>query len=198
VWQEVKTRKSSIVVMKFKALAAGIALASLFSYSASAVTLNTVYTGATPESILRYEQNGTLLKLYMEHSSTTTEFISNWGFNLDKTLDPLLPAGGISINGLIDVATPSIDIPGAPSLNPLSFHFSLGFQTSAGDGRFQPGNEVWIDLPAGFNVTGSGAHVQGIGPNGEDSGKVTVPEPSAALASLLALGLGVALRRRMA
>jgi MYXO-CTERM domain-containing protein len=175
--------------MKFKALAAGIALASLFSYSASAVTLNTVYTGATPENTLEYELAGTTLTLRMTGPSAT-EFISNWGFNINT--DP----AGVSIGTAQGLAAPTIDIPGAPSLNPLSFLFSLDFQTSAGPGRFQTGDSLTVNLPLGTTILGTGAHVQGI--NGELSGKVTVPEPSAALAGLLALGFGVALRRRMA
>jgi hypothetical protein len=175
--------------MKLKALAVGIALASLVSYSASAVTLNSVYTGATPDSTLSYTLSDNLLTLFMEGESTT-EFISKWGFTLNTT-----DLTGLGVNFSSTVAAPSLSIPGHPSLNPLDFQFSLDFQTSAGPGRFGVGDSISINLPAGAEVRSTGAHVQGIA--GGLSGKVTVPEPSAALAGLLALGLGVVLKRRM-
>jgi hypothetical protein len=174
--------------MKLKALAVGIALASLVSYSASAVTLNSVYTGATPLNQLSYVLAGDVLTMSMTGDSAT-EFVSKWGFNLST--DPSLVTIG-TLNGL---SAPTISIPGAPSLNPMDFQFSLDFQTAAGDGRFGTGNSISINLPTGTQIFGTGAHVQGI--DGGLSGKVTVPEPSAALAGLLALGLGVVMKRRM-
>jgi hypothetical protein len=178
--------------MKLKALAAGIALASLLSYSASAVNLNSVYTGATPSSTLSYELSGNNLILKMDGLSAT-EFIANWGFTIGGGNPADIDLTTAVLDGL---ALPSISIPGAPNLNPLGFQFSFDFQTSAGLGRFQPGDTFSISLPANASILATGAHVRGI--DGELSGKVTVPEPSTALAGLLALGLGVGLRRRIA
>jgi MYXO-CTERM domain-containing protein len=175
--------------MKLRILAVGVAMATLVSYSASAVTLNSVYTGATPNSVLSYDFTGGVLELTVTGTSLT-EFVSDWGFDIDGTTT------GWSIESFSGVADPTLVSPSHPSLNPLNFNLSFAFQNPAGDGRFQAGDSIRISLPSVTAITGSGAHVQGI--EGGLSGKVSVPEPSAALAGLVALGMGAALRRRMA
>jgi hypothetical protein len=175
--------------MKLKILVVGIALSAMVSYSASAVTLNSVYTGATPDSVLSYEFADGILDLSMSGTSLT-EFVSNWGFDIDGD------TAGWSILSSSGVAAPTLDIPGHPSLNPMRFNIGFAFQKAAGDGRFQAGDSIRIGLPNVNAITGSGAHVQGI--EGGLSGKVSVPEPSSILAGLVALGMGIVVRRRMA
>lgn len=175
--------------MKLKVLAVAVALSAMVSYSASAVTLNSVYTGATPDNVLSYEFAGGVLDLSMTGTSLT-EFVSDWGFDI------VGDTAGWSILSASGVAAPTLNIPSHPSLNPMDFIISFAFQNAAGDGRFQAGDSIQIGLPNVTGITGSGAHVQGI--EGGLSGKVSVPEPSSMLAGLAALGLGFVVRRRMA
>jgi hypothetical protein len=181
--------------MKLKHVLAVAGLAVALSQSVSAVTLNSVYTGATPESTLSYEFDSIskILSLSMTGPSTT-EFVSQWGFDIVGNTT------GWSVNAVSGVvATPSIAVPGAPQLNPRNFDFSFGFQLPPnGGGRFEAGDSIAIYLPNVSSVLTSGAHVQGIA--GERSGKVTVgvPEPGSILAGLTAIGMFALGRKRLA
>jgi hypothetical protein len=134
------------------------------------------------------------------------EFVSDWDFNLDPSLDPaalLFSAatktgtfGDPVINLGVDLfqadGDGSYDLEVAFDMAPAADRFGAGDSveyTITGIAALTAGSFAFPSAPAG----GSGpfltaAHVQGIGVEGAGSGWVTVPEPSAGLLVLLAIG----------
>jgi hypothetical protein len=182
--------------MKLKHVLAVAGLAVALSQSVSAVTLNSVYTGATPESTLSYEFNDVTKILSMSMSGpSATEFVGTWGFDITGNTT------GWAVDSVIgNVADPELNTPAAlGALNPISFDIAFGFKNGAGSDRFQAGDTINILLPNVTSILTSGAHVRGIAA-APGSGKVTVgvPEPGSILAGLTAIGMFALGRKRLA
>lgn len=157
----------------------------------------------------------TVLLTLSDISLTGTEFVTQWYFNLDPEFDPL------ALQFSDPCKTGSFDDPGI-SLGTDQFKadgdgkFDIFFAFATADGaptRFTAGDaaEYTITYSGEGSLTADSfdflseppdsgyptmAKVQGIGPSGDDSGWVTLPEPATVL--LLALGLGISRHRRLA
>jgi hypothetical protein len=141
-----------------------------------------------------------------------TEFVANWFLNLNPALNP------VSLNFQSPVQVGSFALPTINrGVNAFQadgdglFDVRLDF-SNAGPQRFGVGEKltytvtgisglnatdfafVSVNGPVGANGFPMAAHVLSIGPNGEGSGWVSVPEPAAL--SVLALATPALLRRR--
>jgi hypothetical protein len=143
-----------------------------------------------------------------------TEFVSDWDFNLDPSLDPsALLFSAPTKTGTFGDPVINLGVDAFQAAGDGMYDIEVAFDIAPPEDRFGAGDSVqytitgiatltassfdFLSAPAG----GSGpfptaAHVQGIGVEGANSGWVTVPEPSAAL--LVLFGIGAALRRRLA
>jgi len=141
---------------------------------------------------------------------TDVEFVSEWSFNLDTALDPTqLTFAAVGINpavpNSIDTGVDAFQADGDGKYDIL-----FDFPTANSPDRFTAGETVIYDIDGIVGLTANSfnflsapagghgpffaaAHVQGIGPEGEDSGWVApgggapVPEP----ATMLLLGSGL-------
>jgi hypothetical protein len=146
------------------------------------------------------------------------EFVSEWDFNLDPALDPTAlvfsapTKVGMFMDPTISTGTDAFQANGDGKYD-IQFAFSVSGMMG-GALRFGAGESMELTISGIPSLTASSfdflsapmgghgpfptaAHVQGIGPTGEDSGWVTVPEPSSLLlVTLYAICAFGALRRR--
>lgn len=143
--------------------------------------------------------------------NSPSEFVGNWSFNFDPTLDPTLLGFALQSGG---PAAQSIDtgVNAFQADGDGRYDIRVNFSQANGPNRFNEDDVVtylithpasiaassfdFLSAPAGgHGPFSTAAHVQGIGQNGQLSGWVTVPEP-ASLAGLILAGLALARRRR--
>jgi len=138
------------------------------------------------------------------------EFIRYWYFNLDPAMDPgALVFAKVSTIGTVDDPTIQTAADGYKANGDGDYDIAFEFTKAQSAGRFGPGEAVTYsltgiaELTAGsFDFPSAGksgglptaAHVQGIEPDGNNSGWVSVPEPTTL--GVLAVGTAVLLRRR--
>ena len=149
---------------------------------------------------------------------TGTEFVSDWAFNLDPSLDPTALSFAVgSKTGTFDDPTFGTGVDAFQEDGGGKYDIEFSFATSGSGGgihRFGVGESGTYTITGistltansfdFLSATGGGngvhptaAHVQGIGAEGSLSGWVSAPEPSAILLGLLgAAGLFVHIKRR--
>jgi hypothetical protein len=140
---------------------------------------------------------------------TGSEFVSEWFFNLDPTLDPsLLTFAPITpVTGAFALPTVFAGVDAYKANGGGFYDFKLVFATSGGSSnRFTAGDVLSYQLshntgiidamsfdfddvdPIGV-LNRSAAHVQGIGPESLDSAWIAeLPEPSTALHAMIVIG----------
>lgn len=205
------------------AAAVGLAMLAPASVNAALVQVTydyaVEYSGATPpagaQPWLRatFDDEGSAgsVKMKLETLNLVgTEFVRTWAFNLDPALDvtQLSFSAPTKVGSFTDpsvsLVSNGVNVAGGANMD-IGLSFAAGGGASA---RFTAGDAVEYTITGiptltanSFNFLSSGnaalltaAHVQGIGPTGDDSGWVTVPEPAAGLSALIALP--ALLRRR--
>jgi hypothetical protein len=170
-------------------------------------------TGTPPWMTATFDDGGGMGSVMVtldNHGLVGGEFVSNWAFNLDPSLDPsMLIASGLVASSGDGFTLPTIStganhyMADGDGLYDIRFSFSLGGGSAA---RFGAGEKLtltfsgiptltassfnFLSFPAGGNGPFfTAAHVQGIDPGGDNSGWLTIPEPTSAAASMLSLVL---------
>ena len=200
-------------------LCACVVLALSVSASAGVVELgfNTEFSGAWPPSgppdwlTATFDDDDTpgSVQLTLDTTGLTGgEFVGEWYFNLDPALDPdALSFTKVASVGTFDDPTLSTGVDSFLADGTGGRHdILLDFGNGPASKRFGVGESVTYDITGisslmatSFDTGSAGAglpsaaHVQGIDPDGENSGWVTVPGP--APLGLLAVG-AIGLRRR--
>jgi hypothetical protein len=152
---------------------------------------------------------------------TGTEFVRGWYFNLDPSLNPTsLAFNKVSSSGSFASPAISTGVDAFKADGDGRYDIRFRFATDGGcSTRFGPGDVLtleitgistltahsfeFLSLPDGGNGPFvSAAHIQGIGPDGEGSGWIAVPEPSSMALAVVGLGAaavaGVRRRRKSA
>ena len=164
--------------------------------------------GATPWITATFDDGGIAGTVDLTLATTNltgTEFVGEWLFNLDPTLDPMLLSFS-TISSVGSFTPPSINTgvdeykAGGDGLFDLQFEFAT---SNAGNGRFDSGDSLVVEISGIPTLTAASfdflstpkgssngpfvtvAHIQAIGTDGEGSGWVTAPEPSSALLSAM-------------
>lgn len=170
--------------------------------------------GPAPWLTVTYDDGGASGSVTMTFTATNlvgSEFISGLYLNVVPTVDPNALTFGSPVktgsftSPAIQRGTDAFKADGDGY-----FDILLSFATSGGaGGRFTAGDAVSYTITGPASLTAASfaatsassrmgyhiaAHVQGIGPDGDDSGWVAEPEPASL--SLLALGCLRAIRRR--
>ena len=152
---------------------------------------------------------GSVTLTLVAENLTDAEFVSDWHFNLDPSLDPdALEFAIISKTGAFDDPTIDTDTDQLKAGGDGYSDILFSFETSNGPStRFGVGDALTLQITGiatltaqSFNWTtspgkGGGdksgyiivAHVQGVGPNDDDSGWVATPEPSSFFLVILGL-----------
>jgi hypothetical protein len=207
--------------MRLNILSVVVALALATSARAAIVTYdyNFEYSGATPPAgagpWLRatFDDGGSPGSVSLTLTAlnlTGGEFVNDWLFNLDPALSakslnfavanttgtfatPVVVTGDDDLSAagstMFDIA---IDFDNAPPVNRFGAGESITY-TITGIPALTANSFNFLSVPGGQGPFFSTAHVQGIGPNAQDSGWV-VPEPASL--GLLALGATMLVRRR--
>lgn len=182
--------------------------------------LNIEYSGGTPPAgnppWLRATFNdfggsGSVEMTLTALNLTGSEFVNDWLFNLDPVLDPSALSFGVQ-SATSNFALPSV-LTGSNAFKAAgntSFDIKVDFAVATPPNRFDAGDSItflvtgipslnansfnFLSEPGGQGPFFSAAHVQGIGPTGDESGWVAhVPEPGTLWGLTLA---GFVLRRR--
>jgi hypothetical protein len=144
---------------------------------------------------------------------TGSEFVNDWFFNLDPALNPTNLNFAVQ-NTTGTFATPVV-LKGTNAFNAAGstdFDILVDFDNAPPANRFGPGESIqflitgiptltansfnFLSVPGGHGPFLNAAHVQGIGPNANGSGWVTVPEPTSLGATALGAAVLVRPRRR--
>jgi hypothetical protein len=143
-----------------------------------------------------------------------SEFVNDWYFNLDPALNPTSLNFAVQ-NTTGTFATPTV-LKGTNAFNAAGntdFDIQVDFDNAPPANRFGAGESIqflitgittltansfnFVSTAGGHGPFVNAAHVQGIGPNAEGSGWVTVPEPTALGATALAAAAMLGRRRRI-
>ena len=213
-----KLRSTAAGTWLFRALLVGLVFAAAASGTAQAGSITFLmdyeFSGGTPPEgtppwlAATFDDDGTAGSVVMTLTTTNlpgTEFVREWYFNLDPTLDPTdLAFSAPTKTGTFADPTVSTGTDAFKADGDGNYDILVAFDNAPPANRFTAGDAVEYTITgigsltaASFNFLSApagghgpyltAAHVQGIGEDGEDSGWVTTPEP--ATVALVAGGL---------
>ncbi|MBW7905396.1 MAG: hypothetical protein LC135_02770 [Phycisphaerae bacterium] len=201
------------------------ALAAAAAAQAAILTfeLSVEFSGATPPAgaapwlTATFDDGGSPGSVDLTLATTnlvSNEFVFRWMFNLDPVLDPTsLSFSAPSKTGAFTDPVINTGVDSFMADGDGKFDIEVVFSNAGGPAnRFGAGDSVkytitgipgltaasfdFLSAPAGgHGPFPTAAHVGGIGANDDESGWITVPEPSTGLAGLLILCAALARRR---